>query len=113
MQPPQTPTDDSPAPGLNPGIIATVRWLAENGFQTTDSGDGRTHDHDCDLPMPYVHMLTTPEKLIAETDRLAALLLARGVKLEPMNEDGTAPALDATYAPASRSAIISLFNVRL
>lgn len=33
---------------LNPGIARTVQWLNSQGFMTTDSGDGATHDHECD-----------------------------------------------------------------
>ena len=30
---------------MNPGIAYTVKTLREWGFDTTDSGDGQTHDH--------------------------------------------------------------------
>jgi hypothetical protein len=33
---------------LNPGIAKTVALLNWMGYRTTDSGDGETHDHECD-----------------------------------------------------------------
>jgi hypothetical protein len=44
---------------LNPGIRHTVQTLRGWGFDTRDSGDGATREFPCDLPHPYVHILTT------------------------------------------------------
>jgi hypothetical protein len=44
---------------LNPGIARLVHWLRATGFDTIDSGDGRTREHDCDRPYPYVVMRGT------------------------------------------------------
>lgn len=75
--------DTVPYAELDPGIRETVRWLNENGFETTDSGDGKTKFEDGDAPccamdIPNVAIKVDRERLVAETDRLFALLTARG-----------------------------------
>lgn len=99
---------------INPGIRKTVEWLQSHGFKTCDSGDGETHDHECDLPMPYVHiMVPFPELLVEEADRLASLLKGVGIEIQPCNEDNSVPTLHAGYDAGNRVATISLFNVKL
>lgn len=98
---------------LNPGIVATVEWLRSHGFTTCDSGDGETHDFECDLPIPYVHMEVAPNAIASEALRLRALLESLGVRISEGSEDGTTPSIAATYDPANNVAIVSLFNVRL
>lgn len=98
---------------LNPGIAYTVQVLREHGFNTTDSGDGETHDFECDLPIPYVHMIVDkPGRLVSQADRLAALLESKGVVFEGQDHTGTKPEINAHYSPGGHS-IISLYNVRL
>ena len=97
---------------INPGILATVKWLRSHGFSTTDSGDGVTHDFGCDQDRPYVHMLVEPARLVEEANRLATLLADRGITVEPCDEHGTAPMIEASYNPADL-AVISLWNVKL
>ena len=67
---------------LNSGIARTVAWLRANGFDTTDSGDGEMHQHDCDRGYPYVSMRGTE----ADARRLAALLRSIGIALPPSSE---------------------------
>jgi hypothetical protein len=98
---------------LNPGIVKTVEWLQARGFQTTDSGDGATHDYECDMPIPYVHMLVEPDKLVSETRRLRDELATIGVVTEPTNETGTAKSIEASFDPHTNLAVLSVFNVRL
>lgn len=99
---------------LNPGIRATVEWLNRHGFQTTDSGDGETHEFTCDLPYPYVHITVPARFLVSEIDRLVELLRGRGVVVQPMDEDCSVPCLQGTYDPADGvGGVISLFNVKL
>lgn len=98
---------------LNPKIKATVEWLRQNGFNTTDSGDGETHDFECDQNIPYVHMVVKPEVLIYETRRLVNWLTEKGVKLEPQNETGKAQTVEACFSPLDGIATISLYNVML
>lgn len=73
-----TPITDT----LNPGIARTVAWLRANGFDTTDSGDGEMHEHDCDRGYPYVSMRGTE----ADARRLAGLLRGLGIALPPSTE---------------------------
>lgn len=99
---------------INPGIRKTVEWLRGHGFNTCDSGDGETHDHECDLPVPYVHMIVDDSViLVDEANRLSALLCDIGINIEPCNEDGTAKMIHAAYDAGNRIATMSLFNVKL
>lgn len=68
---------------LNPGIRETVAFLRQKGFNTTDSGDGVTHDFGCDRDYAYVCMTVSPaDSLVAEADRLLGILRCRhGQKL--------------------------------
>lgn len=101
---------------LNPGIQRTVALLRAHGFETTDSGDGKTHTFGCDLPVPYVHMLVIPASALVErADALMTFLIKRGVSFadEAISEEGelVGPHLEAHYSPADGLATISLFNV--
>ena len=62
---------------LNPGIRATVRWMRERGFNTTDSGDGETHEYECDRGWPFVAVKCDKLTAIAECERLYAAILER------------------------------------
>lgn len=98
---------------LNPGIRKTVEFLRSNDFNTIDSGDGETHTFECDLGIPYVHIQVDPDRLVAETRRLAGLLKTVGVVVEAQNEEGTAPTVEASFEPVSGLGIISMFNIKL
>jgi hypothetical protein len=111
---------------LDPGIRLLVCWLRARGFETTDSGDGISKDkgpalgtcsncdaafHDCPnctpaevLSVPHVHMMSTPETLIADAQRLHADLRAAGIEYGP----GT---IAATFDPNDGSAVLSLWGV--
>ncbi len=97
---------------LNPGIRHTVQVLRGWNFRTTDSGDGATHDHACDLPVPYVHIaVPVAATLWGEMIRLRTLLRERaGIELTPSNEEGTNPTMEGAIL-ADDSAWIHLFNV--
>jgi hypothetical protein len=78
---------------LDPGIRQVVRWLNDNGFDTTDSGDGKTkfvaeNPMECAQPFPNVAIETTPATLVSQCDRLAALLREKGIEVRPMGWDG-------------------------
>jgi len=101
---------------LNPGIRETVYWLRGEGFDTCDSGDGKTHMMECDPEYAYVAIRVAPEKMFAESHRLYNLMKAR-VDPErfaegPKEFDGTIPdlppAVQATYDPADKLALIQL-----
>lgn len=106
---------------INPGISRTVEWLQKRGFQTVDSGDGKTHDFDCDLPYPYVHIRVSKQRLIVTADRLKRLVEKRGVYIgEPIiasmvvgatEEDERKPFISAEYNPARVWQYVTLGNV--
>jgi hypothetical protein len=97
---------------LNPGIRELVKALRADGFDTRDSGDGKTHEFECDQPYPYVHIVVGNHfRLVHEVVRLKKWLADRGVIVEPADEDGKAIVIEGTYNPAHEAAVISLFNV--
>ena len=105
---------------LNPGIRKTVAWLVSQGFETCDSGDGETHEFECDQPQPYVTMLVPACLLVSEAKRLMYRLKTQhGIEVQTMDEEVTVPAIQAAYNPAdvfpdSRDlGSITLWNVKL
>lgn len=109
--------------GLDPGIVDTVRFLHENGFDTCDSGDGRhkfsspAWQVDGQVPdevldFPHVAIRVNPDRMIGDADRLAGLLEGIGLKLIPFGHAG--PALVASYDPADPgNAVLFLSDVEL
>lgn len=69
---------------VNPGIRRTIAWLNSYGFKTCDSGDGETHDFECDRPDPYVVIEVDPEVICSKTVRLHVLLRDSGIDLGPV-----------------------------
>jgi hypothetical protein len=103
---------------LNPGIRHTVQTLREWGFLTLDSGDGETHQFECDRECPYVVIRVAPEKLVEESHRLMDLLEDRAIRFdEPPHAqedpEGWAkyPRMESIYLPMERMAIIDVSNV--
>ncbi len=75
---------EPPYDELDPGIRETARWLFDNNFNPTDSGDGVTKvgTMGCAQPFPHVYMVVRePDLLETEVERLYNLLQARGVRL--------------------------------
>lgn len=72
------PSDEPPWDELDDGIRETVRLLWSNGFSTSDSGDGRLQGWKADMEgaidRPHVFSCCAPDELIAECNRLKALL---------------------------------------
>ena len=59
---------------LDPGIRDVVVKLREQGFETTDSGDGSKADTmGCAWPFPMAVAVVERDHLLAEADRMAAL----------------------------------------
>lgn len=98
---------------INPGIENTVKWLRERGFKTCDSGDGNTNLYECDISIPYVHMICNPNSLFIETKRLQYELNIIGIKVMPYSEDGKSPSIEASWNPCDEFATISLYNVTI
>lgn len=100
---------------LDPGIRETVRWLRFYGFDTHDSGDGKTKLEDgdtrCVETVANVHMaVANPEEMVKECTRLRDLLKSRGVKLKEIGPN-QAPHIQGSYDPVRDAAIISLWCV--
>jgi len=102
-------------PDLNPGIVETVYWLRSLGFNTCDSGDGKTHLMEGDRDYTNVSIRISPDRIVVESHRLREMLLLRlGPKaLEPPQPfDGTIPDLpptiQASYDPENQIAILDL-----
>ena len=84
---------------LDKGIRDTVRLLRENGFDTTDSGDGISKPPGSGvLGYPHVHMVSDGERLIIESQRCAALL-------------GDAWTVQGSYDPANSVSIITAMRL--
>lgn len=101
---------------INPGVRNTVAWLNDHGFETTDSGDGETHDFDCDRPVPYVVIVVKEkDKLATETDMLVEWLRDRGVPCAEIGEDGIPPeghvSIQASYDPANGLCFIDVMGL--
>lgn len=77
-----------PYDDLDPGIRQVVRWLNDNSFVTTDSGDGVSKPHaDEVLDVPHVSIRCEAETLVQVCDQLTILLREAGVEPSPMTED--------------------------
>lgn len=106
--------DDFNPDELDPGIRRLVLWLRELGFETTDSGDGKTKfeqgwTEGCALAFPHVAIVCRPTEIIDGADKLLACLATAGITVTP---EGTAgPTISATYDPADWSALLFLSNV--
>ena len=95
---------------LNPNIRRTVELLQKYGFQTTDSGDGETHDHECDRDYAYVSMVYgSGTNLRFEAKRLMGLLGAFGVELTPIGGGG--PEIEVSFDPVDETGVIDLRHV--
>jgi hypothetical protein len=105
-----TPLTPEQLAQINPGIRHTVQVLRSWGYETTDSGDGATADHACDLPIPYVHIRIDGDDLVVHMKFLIAMLAASGVEVGPSNEVGDNPTIEGCIL-ADLSAWIHLFNV--
>lgn len=84
---------------LNPNIVFTVQFLQDNGFRTTDSGDGKTHECECDRDYAYVVMSCPSHRLLDEADRLMKILRGAGVNLGQISREEDIVAIQATYDP--------------
>lgn len=98
---------------LNPGIRRSVQLLRSWGYETVDSGDGETHQYECDREYPYVAITIGPHALVSGSSRLARLLSERGIPVEPIGPeplDGGVM-IQATYDPANNTAIIDVLGL--
>lgn len=79
---------------LDIGVRDVVRRLHEQGFETTDSGDGRSKPPEQrEMDFPHVAVAVQPELMIPEAHRLQAHL-------------GPSWCVEATYWPQSGYALL-------
>ena len=104
---------------LDPGIRKTVLWLRSLGYETTDSGDGKTKPtggDECALTFPHVVIRVRPYQLQPVADGLMEMLrFHHGVEVTPMTPEASAsaptPTIEASYNPADGIAIVMLYGV--
>lgn len=99
---------------LNPGIRRTVEWLNSLGFETSDSGDGKTNVEigmEEALPFSHVIIIVTPEKLVEETRRLRDVLQSKGIRIDAIAMDMELPSIQASFDPVDEIGIIFLSGV--
>lgn len=89
---------------LDPGVRRTVWRLRRWGYNTTDSGDGRSKqavDPDVSaLAIAHVHIRCFRSRMMDDADSLWRLLC----DIEHVN-------IQATYDPADQSAVVSVFGL--
>jgi hypothetical protein len=97
---------------LDPGIREVVRWLRDNGFETTDSGDGKSKPADERvLDYPHVFMVTTQNSMRSTVLSLASMVVNDlGIKPVPYGADG-GPWIQLSFDPVTRTAIIELSHL--
>lgn len=84
---------------LDPGIRDIVAHLRSAGFETTDSGDGRSKEPDPEvLPFAHVAIASSPPRLLVDADAAQAFLNAAGVPQDFQ--------VEATYWPVSGTAVV-------
>lgn len=93
---------------LDEHIRETVARLRSWGFETTDSGDGRSKFREgtadeCTLPEPHVFCQADPDKLNFEARRMLRLLR--------MYANVDVARVEATYWPDRDVAMVQVFGV--
>lgn len=102
---------------LNPGIRESVRFLRAAGFETCDSGDGVTREHECDPGVPYVVVREPHAELVVECARdLKSLLESRGLEVvcgpESVEQLGAREVVvEASYDPVSDVAVLVVTGI--
>jgi len=87
---------------VDPGIAPLVALLKENGFVTTDSGDGKSKPpEERAFEFPHVFVMTKKEVLITETERLYQLLQSQGI---------TGFTVEGNYGPADGVSLIMVLG---
>lgn len=110
--------DDINYDELDPNIRNTVRWLRSHGFNTTDSGDGKSKlktgefdDNDL-INIPHVAMTADPAVLIMEANRLSDIVEDLNIATtEVGSEDDNLVQIQASYDPLNEVGLIVIFNI--
>lgn len=93
---------------LDPGIRETVRFLRQNNFDTTDSGDGsKASEMECAESEPNAYMVVdNPRNLVSEAVRLRTVLVGRfGNKVRAQMS------IEASFSPLDDVALIALHGL--
>lgn len=109
------PPYDDPIDPLDPGIESTVQFLRLHGFETVDSGDGKTKlengyndpekpDEQDAWAFPHVIMKVPRETAFAESHRLLDLLNNSGYGVEPGQ-------IQVDYDPVDKVAFLILMRL--
>ena len=87
---------------VDPGIAPLVNLLKEHGFNSTDSGDGKSKppEHRA-FDFPHVFVMTQKDVLLSETDRLYQLLQSHGI---------TGFTVEGNYGPADDVSMIMVLG---
>jgi hypothetical protein len=101
--------DDNILNYLNPGIRLTVTALSAAGFDPCDSGDGETHQHECDREGPYVVLKSNGRDLTTEAADLLLFLQHNGIRVVQIGCEGVQ--IQATYDPVDETAIIDVAGI--
>lgn len=98
---------------LDPGIREVVRRLNDAHFTTTDSGDGYSkaeHIASGDAEaIPHVYILVEAGTIVAECERLMALVESWGLVVDAVGEGPIW--IQATYDPTSAAGVVMLAGV--
>lgn len=114
-----TPLTEEELAAINPGIRHTVQVLRSWNLNTCDSGDGETHDFECDKDNAYVVIKVPPAEIAWMANNLASRLRSEcGIEFDnfPHPQDDPEgwlkyPRIDASYSPIDGYAFIHLENV--
>ena len=95
---------------MNPNIQDVVEFFQSERFNTVDSGDGETHEHECDRDEPYVVIsVKHPSLLDYHANRVKYALQRNGIEPTPVGEDGVS--IQATLDPVDDSALIEVIGL--
>lgn len=94
---------------LNPGIRLTVVALNAAGFETCDSGDGETHQHECDREESYVVIKSNGRTLTSDAVDLVQFLRHNGIDVVEVGCEGVQ--VQANYDPVNDIAFIDVSGI--
>jgi hypothetical protein len=107
--------EDSWYEQLNPNIRELVRFLHENNYETTDSGDGTNHAEgmECAVPYPMIAINLEHDELVIAADELRELLGDAGVPMgrHYADEDHEVRRVEATYSTHGKATLLLVCGV--
>jgi len=87
---------------LDPGISTLVQLLQANGFNTTDSGDGKSKPpEERAVEFPHVFCVSSKDGLVKDCDLVLAVLKQQGI------EDFT---VEGNYNPEDETPVIMILH---